>query len=398
MLRPDLFDGTDAASLEHAASLDHLVAQSEHDAKAKPGKRSPTRKVRVLAPCDVSLAAPSMLVRGWIPRSAVTVLAGQPGAGKGIAVADIVARGSRGDVMPNGDVIARPFKTLIVCGPGEDGAADWKLRLVAARANLQRCWLVESTVDELGYESPICADDLTAILDHAAADGIDLVVIDSLGAVAGDLDVNKTEIRAQMMNPLANQAKALGLAVLLVHHVRKSGGDALTVVSGSTQIVAAARAVLVVALESDTDARFMVSSKLNGARKSDPVAFTTAGRSILDEHGNSLRDDRDDLVFVPVIAWSDRAVSFAEASAAMAGLPAHRDDAADTLRDVLANGPLRSIAVEGEMSEAGYTRDQAKRARTRIGSATIKVGDHWWTLPPGTPKAEGRTLVEAVQP
>jgi hypothetical protein len=48
--------------------------------------------------------------------------------------------------------------------------------------------------------------------------------------------------------------------------------------------------------------------------------------------------------------------------------------------------------------EAGFTRDQIKRARLRIGAGTIKIGsgEHtgWWTLPPGTPKAEGRALVE----
>ena len=176
--------------------------------------------------------------------------------------------------------------------------------------------------------------------------------------------------------------------------------SSLTIVAGSTQIAAAARAVIVAIREQDDDAetRLLVVPKLNGAKPSEPIAFTTAGRSIADARGAALRDDRGDIVYVPVIAWLDRKVTRGEAAAAAAGLPANRDEAADTLRAVLADGPMRSTALEAEMIEAGFSHDQTKRARHRIGAGVIKVANGpqagWWTLPPGTPKAEGLAQIE----
>ena len=139
-----------------------LLDDQDPSASIAVGKGiTPTRTATFLAAGDISLAAPLLLIRGMIPRGAITIFAGAPGVGKGVAMADIIARGSRGDPMPNGDRLAGPFGTVIVCGAGEDGATDWQLRLVAARADPARYRLVEVTVDDIGDEFAIGPGDLT---------------------------------------------------------------------------------------------------------------------------------------------------------------------------------------------------------------------------------------------
>ena len=133
----------------HAEAMDALVSTSS----------AKVRVPRFLSADKISLTPPRMLVRGWIPRGAVTLLAGRPGAGKGIVTADVVARGSRGDAMPNGDRLTRPFSSVIVCAAGEDGATDWRLRLEAAKADPTRYRLVEDTFDDLGYDYAVAASD-----------------------------------------------------------------------------------------------------------------------------------------------------------------------------------------------------------------------------------------------
>lgn len=359
----------------------------------------PRRQARFLDAAAIDIHPPPMLIRGWMPRGAITIVAGAPGAGKGVVMADLIARGSRGEPMPNGDKLARPFRTVIVAGPGEDSAQDWKLRLVAAGADLTSCKVVEDTEDEAGLIYPIGAPDLAAILDRAAMEGFDLLVVDSLGAVAGSLDINRNEVR-ELLNPLANQAHRLGLSVALIAHDRKGRGDPLDIISGSRQIVAAARAALVIAAEPNEDGngdRLLMVAKLNGARKSDPVAFTTTGRTITDDTGTEIRDDRGDLVYIPAVAWLDRKVTNADAVAAAAGLPSTRQDGAlGVLTEILANGPVRSTEVETDMKAQGYSKDQTMRARHHLGINVVKVRGCWWTLPAGTDQLMGKMTVAEI--
>lgn len=376
------------------------TAPSKNAANGAPPKEQPAPRVpRFVSAEDVPLSYPRMLVRGWMPAGAITLLAGRPGAGKGVVMADLVARGSRGYTMPNGDRITKPFTTTIVCAPGEDGAEDWKLRLLAANADLKRVRIVEETLDDLAYDYPVRAADIGGIIDAAAAAGDELVVIDSLGGISDAVDLNKTEVRDQFLNPVARQARNLGITIVLIHHVRKSGGDILEVVSGSTQIVAACRSVMVVVQErdSETQTRFLAVAKLNAAKKSENVAFTTSGRSIIHDAGKLL-DDRGEVVYVPTVSWDDRKVSDAEVSAASNNIAIQPDEVADLMRELLANGPMRSSALEAELADAGFSKDQVKRTRQRIGAGTIRIGygdlAGWWVLPAGMPKTEGREAIE----
>ena len=151
--------------------LDDLFDPADgYEAEAFDGltRERPRRAPRFLTADQLGLHPPTMLVRGWMPRNAVTVLAGPPGSGKGVVVADLVARGSRADQMPNGDTIPRPFRTIIVAGPGEDSAEDWHLRLVAAGANVN--YTTRSCQTAFGVARGRLAFELMKLLVELGAD------------------------------------------------------------------------------------------------------------------------------------------------------------------------------------------------------------------------------------
>jgi putative DNA primase/helicase len=86
----------------------------------------------------------------------------------------------------------------------------------------------------------------------------------------------------------------------------------------------------------------------------------------------------------------------ADAEASPDDAPAR--DAADFLRDLLSYGPAAANAIYKEAEAAGYSRDQMKRAKHRLGIAARKDGMRggWlWQLPNPQESTQGHEGSEA---
>ncbi len=118
-------------------------------------------------------------------------------------------------------------------------------RLDAAGADLSRIHVLESVIVQDGAESlPSLRDDAAHL--EAAADRLGdcrLIVIDPISAyLGGGNDHHNAEVR-RILSPLKAMAERLGLAVVLVSHVNKSGSaGAQQRVIGSVAYVGACRA------------------------------------------------------------------------------------------------------------------------------------------------------------
>jgi putative DNA primase/helicase len=83
---------------------------------------------------------------GWLPKGRLLLLSGRPGDGKTALSLDIMARLSRGTVLPDGHQPGEPIIGAILSA--EDDASDTIVpRLMAAQADLRNCMILEHIED-----------------------------------------------------------------------------------------------------------------------------------------------------------------------------------------------------------------------------------------------------------
>lgn len=351
------------------------------------GQPAPGAHPNIVTADRLDVRPAPQLIRGWFPRAEVCVVAGKPNAGKGVVLADIIARGSRGEDMPNGDRLLGAFSSAVICLPGEDSANEWARRLTVAGAVLDRVMLVETTVDDVGIKHPVNMATVAAVVEELARMGAELIILDSLTGLTNSqgFDTNKGEVRA-VLDALSALARLWNVTVILIHHTRKAGGDPLDVLQGNTQIGAASRSVLVAVEErgddgTEPDVRLFGVAKLNGSKRSAPVGYRTVGASLSHLDGAPMRDDRGDIAYIPRVEWvKDRTFTQGELIAASNGSVIRSGGRDKEAVDILAGGPMKSTVYIEAMGEAGYTAEQARRARERVGR-TIQHDGHHWTYP-----------------
>jgi len=270
----------------------------------------------------------------------------------------------------------------VVLLSAEDGIADTiRPRLDAAGADVNRIVALEAirSVDN-GRESARTFDLSCDLAGLEAAirsvEGCRLVVIDPVTAYLGGVDSHKNaEIRG-LLAPLGAIAERHRVAVVAVTHLNKSNnGPAIYRAMGSLAFAAAARAAWAVSKDKDDPRRrLLLPIKNNIAPDTGGLAYRIEALGV---------DD------CPVVVWEPDPVNVS-ADDALAGDReegggrSERDDAADWLRDLLAQGPRPARDVERDARDAGYSIATVRRAKAAIGVVSRKpaFGGSWeWTLP-----------------
>jgi hypothetical protein len=330
---------------------------------------------------DVKPEAVTWLWPGRFALGKLTLIAGDPGLGKSFLTLDMAARVSRGWAWPDGGEAMDPGGVVLLSA--EDGIADTIApRLIAAGADMARIVALEAVqcVTDNGRESARAFDlsrDLPALEDAIrAVDRCKLVVIDPVTAYLGGVDSHKNaEIRG-LLAPLSAIAERHGVAVVAVTHLNKSSaGPAIYRAMGSLAFAAAARAAWAVTKDRDDPRRRLLLPIKNN------IAPDTGGLAYRIMPGG--------VGGCPVVAWEPDPVDLS-ADDALAGdrdaggERTERDDAADWLRDLLADGPRPTREVEAEAKEAGYSGATLRRAKAAAGVIARKraFGEGWeWVLP-----------------
>jgi putative DNA primase/helicase len=213
----------------------------------------------------------------WIAVGGITFLTGDPGIGKGLFLADLIARITRGLKLP--DATTAPRGGAVVCTVEENYRGALRPRLEAAGAALKRVTVFAPGVSGAsGPDGPFEGlpkgiGRLRAIVEKKRAR---LLVLDPLvDFLAHGTDPNAEVAVSEALAPLARLAEELGIAVICTRHLnKKSESQALYRMLGSTAFIAKARTIIQLRLNpEDENGRLLVCVKNNYAPKPAAIAF-----------------------------------------------------------------------------------------------------------------------------
>lgn len=176
----------------------------------------------------------------WLQLQTVTILVGAADTGKSTFTSDLIARVTRGDVMPDGTPCLAPGGAVII-SLEESTAKTVVPRLRAAGADLTRVIdlsKVKRTVRSSGdpVRSPFMLPDDLPILEKAIKRvNASIVVIDPLMSVVNPrISTFRNQSARQIVTTFADYAERLGVAVLIVNHYTKGNAkDPMQAMAGS---------------------------------------------------------------------------------------------------------------------------------------------------------------------
>ena len=361
-----------AAGSDHAGPTDEELRLA-YDI-AHPGSQPVLRCV-----ADIAAREVAWLWRDRIPLGRLTLLVGRPGEGKSFLACDIAARVSRGAPFPDGADC--PEGSVILVSAEDDPADTIRPRLDAHKANVRRIHLLSAVryVGEDGTSKEVMftlAD--VAAIESALKALVDcrLIVVDPIGSVLGGrVDAHRDNEVRSVLAPIARLAEKYGVAVLIIAHRRKAGGDhADDLALGSRAFTGIARAVWHLVRDPEQkERRLLLSGKNNLSVEGNGLAFTIAGNpAVLAWEANPITMNADD-----ALATSNRDGEESREGARLG-------EAQKWLRELLAVGPLAAKDIQRQARECGIasrTLARAKREENVRAYRPNVPGPWYWGLP-----------------
>lgn len=358
-------------------------------------RTEPERTVDNAVLVSLSTVEPERLSWLWesrLPAAKIVTMDGDPSVGKSTLGIEIAAHVSTGKPWPDG-APCQLGDVLILSA--EDGLADTiRPRLDAAGGDPSRVHAmtaVRTVLDDgsVGERPPTLAD-IPAITAAIRRTSALIVIVDVMMAfLPGKVDSHKDQDIRAVLSRLSAMTEETRALMLLLRHLNKSGGGSpMYRGGGSIGIVGAARAGYLVARDpDDPETRVLACIKSNLAREPESLTYRLESAPGTD---------------VARIVWTG--VSAHDAAGL---LRTERDDNDDRhevdawLLDLLdqRSGAINAKDVVKAARDAGYSLDQAKRAKKRLGVESVKAGmDGGWEwvspLEGGTKGAKGVPLGE----
>ncbi|MFZ2737040.1 MAG: AAA family ATPase [Burkholderiaceae bacterium] len=319
---------------------------------------------------------------GWLAKGKLHILAGAPGQGKTTIALNMAATVTIGGRWPDGSR-CEPGNVLI--WSGEDDPADTLLpRLMAAGADVSKCYFVSGTHIN-GESQPFDpARDMTALERQASLiGGFRLLMVDPVvSVVMGDSHKN-AEVR-RSLQPLVDLGSRLDAAVLGITHFSKggAGSDPAQRVIGSVAFTAVARIVMVAAKtqsKDGEDCRILARGKSNNGPDDGGFEYHIEQTEPLPG------------IQASYIAWGDAVTGTARELLAETE-ESENDISSDELVEMMqteltADCWTPAKDVFKSLADAGFSKDQVKRAAKRVGVIRQKsgmTGGWYWRLPGST--------------
>lgn len=311
----------------------------------------------------------------YIPVGMVTLVTGDPEAGKGWVTMDIAASVSQGRGLPGDDREREKGRVLFFSA--EDSPEYTLLpRLQKQKADPDRVWFV-SKVYNMG--SPAGMEKLERAIVRTKPV---MVVIDPVTAWIGETDTNKITVVNEIYGKLAALADKHRVAIVTVRHRRKpadgerKGRDPKFGGAGSIAFTGSARSELLVGLTEDGQ-HAMAHEKCSVGKKGVTRLFE------LDKASGTLTwGEESDLT-----GW-DLIGSMAKKK----GKKGKGQQAVEFLKDFLANGPEPAQTVIEVALGKGITKATLVAAKPGVVKAFRRDDRWWWTLE-GASVAPGELLV-----
>lgn len=314
---------------------------------------------------------------GYLAKSKVHLLGGVAGTGKTTLSLSLAATITRGGIFPDG---SRATEGNVVIWSGEDDPSDTLApRLKAMGADLSRVYFIKGMTDKQGKRAFDPAKDVTILAKAIEEINPVLLIVDPIvSAVTGDGHKN-AETRRDLQ-PLVDLAAQYGLAVLGITHFTKGTGgkNPLERITGSLAFGAVPRVVMVAA---------KVEEEQGGGR-----IFCRAKSNIGADDGgfryNLVMNDLPEGVAASCVVWGEVVEGSAQQLLAdaetTAGEGGSLQEAMESLKMKLADGPVSAKRIKEEMKQAGHMWRTIQRAKDALGIKSQKGGmkDGWtWALP-----------------
>lgn len=332
----------------------------------------------IMQPASEIVAQPiEWLWPSRIPLGMLSLLAGDAKTGKSAATISLAAAVSRGLPLPASSPPDGPG-SVVMLNAEDDPSRTVVPRLEAAGPDLSRVHVVRGVRRKGGIDPfPHLKHDMEAIAERVdALSDCRLVVVDPLTAYLGAVADGRGGALREALSPLHAAAERLGVAVVMVTHLTKSAGKKpLHQVLGSIALAALCRANFVFSRDpSDLEGRRMLMDSA-GCNLAAPRPLTY---EIVDRNG------------VPLVVWGDEVASPGSAE------EPHRVDA--WLSERMNTGPQPANLIVQSGREAGFSEDQLKRAKKRLGIASQREGfgsgsrSLWVSAPPKASVGQGSQL------
>lgn len=336
-----------------------------------------TPHVELLCARDVKIEPVRWLWEGWLAAGKLHILAGAPGTGKTTIALALAATVTTGGRWPDG---TRAERGDALIWSGEDDPTDTLApRLMAAGADLARVQFVRSVRDHDGARPFDPATDMAALTAAARRlPDLRLLILDPIVNAVGADSHKNVEVR-RALAPVVDLAESLRVAAFGISHFSKNtaGRDPVERVTGSLAFGALPRVVLAAAkIKNDdgTDGRLLARAKNNLGPDSGGFAYSLE----LAEIGGGISASR--VLWGGAVEGTAREL-LADADAEAGG---EQRDAADWLRERLADGPVDSNEVKRDGEASGISWATLRRAKKRIGAESSKngmTGGWYWYLP-----------------
>ncbi len=338
-----------------------LTSEERASIELRNGNAPAGRSLALTRLSDIESQPIEWLWRPRIPRGKVTLLVGDPGAGKSFVSLAISASVTTGAPLPGGEACA-PRRVLI--WNGEDGTADTiRPRSEAAGADLARMFVIEGELDPDGVHTPFGLHSIDLLASHVLETGdVGMVIVDPIAALLAGVDAHRdAEIRSSLQ-PLADFAEMFNVAVLAIAHLNKRDAErALYRVGGSIGFVGLARSVLLAAVDPEDGRRAIAPLKCNLAAMPAPIEYR------IDDEGRFWWGQPAGELTADHLLRSVRQERYGGA----------RSTAERFLREVLASGPLPAKDLESFAADRGINARTIERARRDIGVKAIRQGKEW---------------------
>jgi hypothetical protein len=311
------------------------------------------------------------LWKPYLPAGALTLMDGDPEAGKSFLSVDLAARLSAGLPLPDGQPATAPRNVLFV--NAEDPIDTVVLpRYEAAGGDPDRFRHYGGlmTGDARSVTALLTRDWQTfakAVRDRPGG----LVILDPISALfPPSVPINCDQVIRQWFTGLARLAAETGSAILILRHLIKVlARRALYRGTGSIGIAGAARSVLLVGRHPDDPTRrILTHPKSNLAPAGAALAFHIADTE------------------PPTLTWDGPTnLTADDLCRATAGDGASKR-AERWLKDLLAAGPVRSAKIEELAHQEGISFTTLRLAKKRIGAESHRVQEgteaYWvWEQP-----------------
>jgi putative DNA primase/helicase len=357
-------------------------------------QKNATKGFSLVCAKDIIMRPKQWLWKGHLLRGAQELLSGVPGLGKSQVQISFVACVTAGLPWPDGTAGMAPANVIMLTA---EDVLDQEVvpRLIAAGADLARVQILKCIRSDGKDRQFLLGEDLDVLEKAVVQTGdVALVTIDPITAyMGGKIDSHKTtEVRSQL-GPLKDFSERVNVANSTITHPPKSSSQkAIDHFIGSQAFIAAGRighlciAETEVTQEDDkkeTGRILFTHAKHNPSVRMPTLAYRVAeivvGRD----------DDTHTNIAAPHVVWEKDPVNITAneavqaASAAAAGGGKNSEDQKEArafILEVLGSYepvPAKDILAQGK--ERGFSTDQLKRAKRKVGGIVSEQGKDGWS-------------------